>query len=104
MWPQPWRAVGAATGAQRCSMERIDLTCRLGPKTNMDAAFMRHRRHPGAQIDPEPGIALAEADRRRPRDEARQTKRRQCGLVEPRGAFEVADAEGDVVDHLNAPS
>ena len=60
---QARRAVGAASGIQRRGMECIDLAGRFRPKTDMDAALRRDRRHTGAQIDPELGIALAETDR-----------------------------------------
>src|SRR3977135_1761783 len=65
----------------------------------MDAAPRLNRRHTGAQVDPELGIALAETDRRRPRHQSRKPERRQRQFIKSRGAFEVADANGDMVDH-----
>jgi hypothetical protein len=60
---------------------------------------MRYLGHIGAKVDPELRIALAETDRRRPRHQARQPERGQRDFIEARGAFEIADADGDVVDH-----
>ena len=74
---QARRAVGAAAGVQRRRMECIDLAGRFRAKADMDAAVRRDRRHLGAQIDPEFGIALAETDRRRPRHQPRKPERRQ---------------------------
>src|SRR5260370_31559363 len=99
MRPQTRRAVGAAAGIQRGGMERVALAGRLRPKADVDAAARLDRRHIGAKIDPELRIALAEADRRGTRDQARQSKRRQRGFIKARGAFEVADADGDMIDH-----
>src|SRR5258705_3117432 len=65
----------------------------------MRAAPRLNRRHTGTQVDPELGIALAETDRRRPRHQPRKPERRQHRFIKTRGAFEVADADGDVVDH-----
>src|SRR6202171_1179040 len=66
----------------------------------MDAAFRRDGRHVRAQVDPELRIALAETDRRRTRDQARQTERRQRPFIKTPGAFQVAYADGNVVDYL----
>src|SRR5277367_525684 len=81
-------------------MESIDLTGRSRAKADMGAATLLHPRHALAQIDPELRIGFAEADRGRPRHQTRKPERRQGRPVESRGAFEVANADGDVVDHL----
>src|SRR6267142_2362465 len=65
----------------------------------MDAAPRLNRRHTGAQVDPELGIALAETDRRRPRHQSRKPERRQRQFIKSRGTFEVADANGNMIDH-----
>src|ERR1700690_806162 len=85
-------------------MEGIDRSGRFGAKADMDAAFWRDPRHARAQIDPELRIALAEADRARPRHQPRKPERGQDCLIEPRGSFEVADADGDMVDHNRTPN
>src|SRR5262249_14086569 len=67
------------------------------------AAALVHPAHAGAQIDPELRIGLSEADRCRTRDEPDEAKRRQCCFIEPRGAIEIADGDGDVIDHVRLP-
>src|SRR5262249_22197111 len=62
-------------------------------------AFMRHLCHPRAQIDPELRVGLSEADHRRPRHQARQPKRGEHRFIEARGALEIGDADGNVIDH-----
>ena len=99
MRAQARRAVGAAAGGKRRRVERVDLAGGFRPQADMRAALRRDRRHAVAQIDPELRIALAEADRRRPRHQARKPERRQRRFIEPRGALEVADADGDMIDH-----
>src|SRR5437667_7624248 len=65
----------------------------------MDAALRLDLRHLGAQVDPELRIALAKPDRRQPRHQSRKPERRQSGFIEAGRAFEIANADGDVVDH-----
>src|SRR5947209_20387836 len=65
----------------------------------MHAALRRHKRHALAQIDPEFRIGLAEADHARPRDQPGEAERGEGCFVKFRGAIELADADGDVVDH-----
>src|SRR6266850_712694 len=65
----------------------------------MRAAPRLNRRHTGTQVDPELGIALAETDRRRPRHQPRKPERRQRQFIKSRGAFEVADANGNMINH-----
>ena len=74
-------------------MERIDIAGCLRAQANMVAALEWDPRHALAQIDPEFGIGLAESDR----DQPRQAERRARCLIEARGSFEVADADGDVI-------
>src|SRR5438093_277722 len=63
MRPNSGRAVGSAAGAERCGVERIDIVGCFGAQADVRAALGRHRRHAGAQVDPEFGIGFAEADR-----------------------------------------
>src|SRR5258707_6342910 len=100
--PHPRRTVGAATGLERRRMERFDLKGRFCPKADMGAALRRDRRHAGTPIDPELGIVLAETDGRRTRHQPRQPERRQRRFIEARGSFEIADGDGDMVDHLRS--
>ena len=102
MRPQARRAVGAAAGGKRCGVERIDIAGCFGAQADVRAALGRDLCHAGAQIDPELRIGLAEADRRRPRHEPREAERGERCLVETRGAIEIGDADGDVVDHGRA--
>src|SRR5437660_12820936 len=82
-------------------MEGIDFACRSRAKTDMAAAALLHPRHVLAQIDPELRIGFAETNRRWSRHLPRKPKRRQRHFIEARGTLEVADADGDVVDHLS---
>jgi hypothetical protein len=86
---------------QRRRMERIDIGggAGAGAEADMAAAFRRDLRHGRAQIDPELGIGFAETDGRRARHQPRKAERRQACFIEARGSLEVADADGDVVDH-----
>src|ERR1700674_5644140 len=84
-------------------MERINLGGRFRAQADMAAAVRRDRRHARAPIDPEFRIGFAETDRGGPCHDPLQAERRQCCFIKTRRAFEVADADGDVVDHLNAP-
>src|SRR5690242_6020318 len=101
MRPQSRRAVGCGARIERRGMERIDLGSRFCAKADMAAALRRNLRHLRAQIDPEFGIALAEADGARACDQQRKAERRQRAFVKARRALEVADADRDVVDHLS---
>src|SRR5207244_3810791 len=79
--------------------ERIDVAGRSGAQANVDAAALLDLSHVGAEVDPEFGIGFAETDGGRARHQPRETKRRQRRLIEARRAFEVADGDGDVIDH-----
>src|SRR5262249_34724225 len=99
MRPDAGCAVGSAARTQRGSVKSVDLAGCLRAQANMSAAFMRHFCHPIAQVDPELRIGLAEADGRRPCDEARQPERGERRLIEARGAVEIGYTDGDVIDH-----
>lgn len=64
----------------------------------MHAALGPYVRHRLAQIDPEFRIDLAEANCARPCDQAREPEGSEPGVVESCAAFEIADADEDVVD------
>src|SRR5579872_4477007 len=102
MRTQARRAVGAAARLQRRSMKSVDRAGGFCAKADMATALGRHLRHLTTQVDPEFGIGFSETDGPRPRDQSNQTERRQRGFIEARGPFELADADGDMVDHLNA--
>ena len=72
---QARRTVGAAAGAKRRGVKGIDRIGGSRAKADVHAALRRDRRHAGAQIDPEFGIGLAEADGRGARHQPRQAER-----------------------------
>src|SRR5262249_26354064 len=97
------RTVRPAARTERRRVEGIDLGGRPCAQANMRATFVRHLAHRRAKIDPELRISLAKADSSRARHEPRQPEHSQRRLVETRGAFEVGNADGDVIDHAGAP-
>src|SRR4029079_9371831 len=94
---QARRAVGAAARCKRRSVERIDFAGGFCAKADMDTAFGWDRRHAGAQVDPEFGIGLSETDCHRPSHQFREAECGQRRLIEARGAFEIGDSAGAVV-------
>lgn len=64
----------------------------------MHAALRRHGRHRLAQIDPEFRIGLGEANCALPCDQAPEPEGSELGVVKSCSAFEIADADQDVVD------
>lgn len=65
----------------------------------MHAALQWNKRHGVAQIDPEFRIGLAEANCARPCDLVREPEGGERGAVKSCAAFNIADADEDVVDH-----
>lgn len=63
--PEAGRAVAGSAGHKSGLVEGVDHIGCASAKADMRAAWSRNR--PGAKIDPELGILLAEADSRRPR-------------------------------------
>ena len=89
----------AAMGKRRRVKGRHHLpACRT--QRDMRAAVRRRGRHLGAMIEPELRISLAEGDRCGTRLEPRIAERREHFFIEARSAFEIADRDGDVVDHV----
>src|SRR5258705_121939 len=60
--PQARRTLAAAAGGKRCGMERVDQFARAHAQRRMRAAIGVDRCQARAQIEPEFGIAFAEAD------------------------------------------
>jgi len=57
------------------------------------------RHHGRAQIEPKFGIGLAEAHGARANDELFVADRTKYRLIEPCGPVEIANCDGDMVDH-----
>ena len=101
-----WRGPGANVGAamrQRRGVETIDLVPRARPQAHMRAA-VAVAGHRGAQVDPEFGVALAEADRRRSHHELRVTERAERRLVKALRLGKRAHPDRDMVDHAIPPA
>jgi len=80
-------------------MKRIDYFARAHAQRRMRAAIGVDREKARAQIDPEFGIAFAEADGARANDELLVADGAEHRLIEPHRGVEIANCDGDVIDH-----
>src|SRR4051794_16555993 len=96
---QSRRAIARAASGERRGMERVDQFDRAHAQPHMRTAIAGDGRHGGSQVDPKLRVSLAEADGRRAGLELRVADRAQHDLVEARCLVEIANANGDVVDH-----
>ena len=84
-------------------MEGVDGVFASGAQRDMDAGRLGLRRKTLAQVEPQFGIVLAEADTDAAIDDFAQAQGLEHVLVEG-GAFRhIADRDGDVIDHGRNP-
>src|SRR6516162_375666 len=103
LWPQARRPVRRTSGGKRCGMEGIDQVDRAYAQRRVGAAIGLDGYHGRSQVEPKFRIALAEAEGARANDELFVTDRAQHRLIETRRAVEIANCNGDMVDHLGKP-
>src|SRR5262249_32255731 len=82
-------------------MEGPDTLFAARAQADVAAGGLRLRNEVFAQIDPELGIGLAEADSRLANDEPGETQRCQHGFVECCAPLEVGNCNRNVVDHFS---
>src|SRR4051812_37491565 len=101
--PQPGFAIRSAAVRKRRGMERVDHLGRAGAQANVRAVVRRQRFHIGTRIEPELGIFLTEANGRAANLQWFVADGAEHGLVEAHRARQIADSDGDVIDHAGAP-
>ena len=101
-----WRGPGSPSLRPPCSsasgVEGAHGVLARRAQAHVHAGVGGDGRHLGAQVQPELGILLAEADRGRALDEPREAEWRQQALVEGGTRRQIADGHGDVVDHARS--
>src|ERR671912_790176 len=97
-------AVGTSTGLQRRPIERVDRRRFGSAQRNVQAAIGIWDRHLRAMVEPEFRIALSEPDGAGLLLQFRIAEHVQNLLVKARHPREIANAEGDMVDHPGGPA
>ena len=96
---QARRALGDAARRKGSGMEGIDQLGRAHAQRRMRPGVAIDGRHGRAQIEPKFGIGLAEAHGARTNDELFITDRTKHCLIEACGPVEIANCDGDVINH-----
>ena len=84
-------------------MEGIDKFGGASAEADVCATFRRQPAEAGAQIDPELRISLTEADSGRADFQFGYPNRGEYRFIKTRCCGNVADCNGDMVDHAGAP-
>src|SRR6266702_6465554 len=97
--PRPRLAVARAARGERGGVKSPHGVAVGSAHADVGAGIGRDRRHAGAMVEPEFRIALAESHGRGAIAQPGIADRAEHRLVETCGSIEVANRNGDVVDH-----